>query len=262
MSVRSWNLAATAAAFIVTPTLSSAPPAPFRYKVTTQLTQELDATALGGPKQSVSTKSDVYISVTLADTAGGRTVQLVVDSMVIDTAGNPQVVSMAKAQADSIKGAAFRAYLPKDGKITGLKAMKDGMRTQMVDGLLMSLFPGVKSGLKVGDAWTDTTNSTSEIPGGALSTSTVTAYKATGQAQGREKAFNIEGTSSASVSGTQQQATIEGSGKADHKLVVLPDGRTVSGTSTSNTSLQIVVPQAPEPIPMTMQTTTTITPLT
>jgi hypothetical protein len=262
MSVRLWNFVPLAAAAAVAlPSTVSAPPATYKYRISSRSMQEIDATAAGQGKQSMRSNTDLFVTVSLADTAGGRTLHLVMDSLVVDTTTGGPLVAVAKAQADSLKGAAFHAYLPAGGDVTGLKAMKEGGSTQQVDGIVRMLFvPKMKSGTKVGDAWTDSTSSSNPTANGSVSVRTTTSYKAVAnETQDGAKATVVEGKATTSRNGTQGEATFEGTGTTDIRLLVDPSGRTLSGTALSTTSLQLVIPQLPEPLPVTAQDSTTIT---
>lgn len=263
MSVRPWSFVSCAAALAVLPIGLHPAPTTYKYKIHQETVNDVDATAVGGAKQSTTAASSIYLTVTLNDTAGGRTVHLVIDSMTTDSAAD-QAKAMMKAAADSMKGKAFHAYLPKDGKITGIKSMaNDSGTVTRAEGLLETLFPKISASVKPGDTWSDTTTKTNPMgQGGSMKITSVTNYKAVAsEKDGSDKAMRVQAATNMTISGQVGPQTIEGDGQGQSSLLVSPMGRTISGNGTSTMNLQVSVPQAPEPIPVSVRQTSTIMPL-
>ncbi len=232
-----------------------AAPITSRYRIEQKSEQEVDPSALGQPKQTTRSGSKMYVTLTLNDSAAGRTAHLVIDSAVADTGA---VAAMMQGALDSLRGQAFHAFLA-DGKATNLKAMKEGAAVGQMGGVFNALSPRVKRDVKVGAVWIDTTDSNNEVAGGNMKSRTVTSYKAAGmETRDGVKAMRIDATGSSALSGTNQGMTFEGTGNGTGTYYMAPDGHLLSSTATSNSTLAISIPQAPEPIPLSIKTTLTV----
>ena len=76
---------ALAAATLALPALEL-PPVTSKYRVDQSLTQEVDGSAEGQGKQTLRFSTSAFVTVTLADSAGGRTMKVVLDSVRGDSA--------------------------------------------------------------------------------------------------------------------------------------------------------------------------------
>src|SRR6476469_4561055 len=110
MLSRTTRYPALAAAAIVLPLLGKAPTTT-KYRIDQSLTQEIDATAAGGAKQKIAFTTSRFVTLTLADSAGGKVMRVVVDSLRGDSA-----VPIPRAVLDSARGAEFHGYIEKSGK--------------------------------------------------------------------------------------------------------------------------------------------------
>ena len=84
MSVRPASFAALAATVLVLPGRPARPgaaPTVARYKIAQQTEQEVDLSAMGGGKQASRFGTALYVTLTVGDTTGGRTLHVVFDSM-------------------------------------------------------------------------------------------------------------------------------------------------------------------------------------
>lgn len=253
MQARALTFAALASGVFFT----GAPTAPVttRYRIQQLTEQEVDLTAAGQGKQQRRNSSSLFVSITLSDSATGRVAHFVVDSAVADSATTPDV----KSSLDSLKGQAFHAFLD-HGKVAAIKPMRDGQATTSASALILALTPRVKADTKVGAAWTDTTDVTNDIPGGNMTVRTVTNFKASGnETRDGVKALKVDAASSSAMTGEQAGAKIEGTGTAAATYYMGADGRLVGATSTSNSTLAITTPQLPNPIPLTIKGSLTIT---
>ena len=231
------------------------PPAATKYRIQQVTEQEVDLTAAGQGKQQRRNSSALFVSITLSDSATGRVAHFVVDSAVGDSTTTPDV----KASLDSLQGQAFHAFLD-HGKVAAIKAMRDGQPTASASALILALTPRVKSNTKVGAAWTDTTDVTNDIPGGNMTVRTVTNFKASGnETRDGLKSLKVDAASSSAMTGEQGGNKIEGTGTSTATYFMAPDGRLVAANSSSNSTLAITTPQLPDPIPLTIKGSLTIT---
>jgi hypothetical protein len=254
MQARSLTLAALASGFFFVGGRST-PPTVTKYRIRQISEQEVDLTSVGQPKQQRKAGSAMFVSIGLADSAAGRTVRFVVDSVVADSGTDP----ISQAQFDSLKGQSFQAFLL-DGKVTAIKAAKEGQATSGISALISALNPRVKPGTKVGAAWTDTTDATNEIPSGSMTIRTVTNWKASGSEQHDGVAtLKVDAASSSAVTGEQGGANFEGSGSGTATYYVGPDGRLVASNVSSTSTLAVSSPQAADPIPVTIKSTVAVT---
>ena len=133
-------------------------PTTTRYRIDQSLSQEIDATAAGGAKQSIAFKTSSFITVILADSAGGKVMRVVVDSVRGDSA-----TPIPPAVLDSARGAEFHGFVEKSGKPLGLEPITGNLGRGADPGpaeRFLSLDP---AGLKVGDSWADTTAKTNGL---------------------------------------------------------------------------------------------------
>ncbi len=248
------------AAAMILPSVSRAPTVT-KYRIDQSLSQEVDATAAGGAKQTVAFNTSSFITVTLADSAGGKLMRVVIDSLRGDS-----TTPIPPAVLDSARGAEFRGYVEKSGKPSGLEPVTGTSPAAQVQGLLSDFFPWTKAGVKVGESWTDTTARVNGVGADSVTVRRVTAYKASGnQAVGNRNAVVIVEDFTSSVAGTQPTpsgpARIEGSGNGTGSYYVSTDGRYLGGSWQQRSSLKISGTFAPQPLPITITQKTKVTTL-
>jgi len=236
-------------------------PSTTKYRVDQSLTQEIDATAAGAAKQNLSFTTSSFITVTLVDSAGGKVIRVVVDSMRGDSS-----TPIPAAVLDSARGAQFHGFVEKSGKPSGLEPLSGSSAVKQVQGLLSDFFPWVRTGLKVGDSWTDTTAKVSALGADSVTVKRVSAYKAAGsETRNSRKAVRIIEDFTSSVAGTQPTpdgpAKIEGNGTGKGAYYVGTDGRYLGGDWQQQSSLKISGSFSPEPLPITIVQKTTVTAL-
>jgi hypothetical protein len=232
-----------------------------RYRIETKVEQVIDLSAVGQAEQRQNLEVVNFLTVTLNDTTGGQTVHAVLDSMVKPPA-NPLP---DQATMDSSRGRAWHALLSPDGKISNVKRV-DTTSSGQVSDMISNFFPRVKPGAKVGDQWTDTTETTSDQDGQSLTTRTVTNYSVTGtETRDGARALKMESAFSLSQSGEivqqGQTLTVEGTGTGTATSYVTQDGRYLGGISVTNAELQITAASIPAPIPVQLKNTVTVTTL-
>lgn len=239
-----------------------APQAATRYRVDQTLTQEADGSAMGGGKQSIRFTTSSFVTVTLADSAGGKAIRVVVDSMRGDSA-----TPIPRPVLDSARGAEFRGFVSPRGKLDGLEATAGGTSPgARVQGLLADFFPWTRAGLKAGQRWTDTTARSTGSGTDSVTVRRVTAYRtAAGARRGAPDAVRVSSDFTSSVGGTQATpngpAKLEGSGAGSGTYFVGPDGRYLGGDWRQRSELKISGSFAPQPLPISVVQTIKVTPL-
>jgi hypothetical protein len=236
-------------------------PTTTKYRIDQSLAQEIDATAAGGAKQSVSFNTSSFITVTLADSAGGKAMRVVVDSVRGDSA-----TPIPAAVLDSARGAEFHGFIEKSGKPRGLEPVTGTSAAAQIQGLLSDFFPWIRAGVKVGDNWVDTTAKVNGVGADSVTIRRVSAYKAAAdETRGTRKAVRITEDFTSSVAGVQPTpsgpARIEGSGTGKGAYYVSSDGRYLGGDWQQRSSLKISGSFAPQPLPITIVQKTKVTTL-
>jgi len=232
-----------------------------RYRVDQTLTQDMDASAAGKGKQTISFSTSSFLTLTLTDSVGGRSVRLVVDSMRGDSASPipPEVF-------DSARGAEFHAFLNATGKLSDLEAVSGTPAALRVQGFLTDFFPWVKPGVKTGEQWADTTAKATTDGTDSVVVKRITAYRVVGnETREKRKAVRISSEYNSSVAGTQPTpngpARIEGSGKGTGVYFVSPEGLYLGGDWQLRSALTISGAFANEPLPITITQVTKVTAL-
>jgi hypothetical protein len=231
-----------------------------RYKVAQRISQEVDATALGGGKQGFVVKTTSFVQLTLTDSASGRSIKVVIDSITADSLppGAPADM-LTKA-----KGAVVTGFVDAKGKVSNVKSATDAGGLSITS-LVNQLLPPLRMPLKVGDAWTDTTEAAAGS-GGSMTTKTVTNFKVTGsEVKNGVKASKVDGAFSSAIAGTQEtpggSADIEGTGTGTSTYYIGPDGRFLSGQSTSTSNLNVTLAAQGATLPLVLTQAVNITPL-
>ena len=248
------------ATLLILPAMSLAPTTT-RYRIDQSLLQEIDATAAGGAKQVISFTTSSFITVTLADSGGGKVMRVIIDSLKGDSA-----TPIPAAVLDSARGAEFRGFVERSGRPTGLQPVHGTSATAQVQGLLSDFYPWSKAGIKVGQSWSDTTAKVNGVGADSVTIRRVSAYKAapTENRQPRNTVMIMEDFST-SVAGTQPtpsgSAKIEGTGSGKGSYYLGSDGKYLGGTWQHHSSLTISGSFAPEPLPITITQKTKVTTL-
>jgi hypothetical protein len=197
----------------------------------------------------------------LVDSAGGKVMRVVVDSMRGDS-----TTPIPAAVLDSARGAQFHGFVERSGKPSGLEPLSGSPAVKQVQGLLSDFFPWIRTGLKEGDSWTDTTARVSAQGADSVTVRRVSAYKAAGsETRNSRKAVRIVEDFTSSVAGTQPTpdgpARLEGNGTGKGAYYVATDGRYLGGDWQQQSSLKISGSFSPEPLPITIVQKTTVTTL-
>jgi hypothetical protein len=254
------GLRAATLASLGLPALFTAPNA-IRYRIDQTLSQEIDASAAGGAKQKIAFRTSSFVSVTLTDSAGGKLIRVVIDSLRGDSA-----TPIPPAVLDSARGAEFHGFLEKSGRPSILKPVGGKPAAAQVQGLLSDFFPWARPGMKVGEQWADTTANTNGVGSDSVTVRRISAYKAaSNQVRNSRKAVLITQDFTSSVSGTQPTpqgpARIEGTGSGNGSYYVGPDGMYLGGSWQQQSQLKISGSFSPQPLPITILQKTTVSTL-
>ena len=158
---------------------------------------------------------------------------------------------------DSARGGEFRAFVDRSGKPSPLTPTGTSPAAAQVQGLLADFFPWVRPGLKVGDAWADTSVNTTGAGSDTVTVRRVTNYKA-GPTRDPQapKAVTITADHTSRWPGIQPTpqgpATIEGTGSGTGTYFVSPDGRYLGGEWQLRSALKLSGSFAKEPVPITV----------
>jgi hypothetical protein len=251
----------TALAALLLPSVIGLAPTTTRYRIDQSLLQEMDATAAGGAKQVISFNTSSFITVTLADSAGGKVMRVVIDSLKGDS-----TTPIPVAVLDSARGAEFHGFVERSGKPSGLEPVHGTSAIAQVQGLLSDFFPWSRAGIKVGQRWTDTTAKVNGVGADSVTVRRVSAYQAapTENRQLRNAVMIIENFNSA-IAGTQPtpsgSARIDGTGVGKGSYYLGTDGKYLGGTWRHQSYLRISGSFAPEPLPITITQNTKVTTL-
>ncbi|HEX2250581.1 MAG TPA: hypothetical protein VHH32_09530 [Gemmatimonadales bacterium] len=232
--------------------IQPAPPMIMKYRIDQTLNQEIDATASGGAKEKIAFTTSSFVTVTLTDSAGGKTIRVVVDSIRGDSA-----TPIPRAVLDSARGAEFRGFLDKSGKPTGLEPAGTGSSAVQIQSLVSDFFPWIRSNLRVGTAWADTTAQTNGVGTDSVTVRRVSTYKVVAnETRASRKAVRVAQDFTSSVAGTQPTpqgpARIEGTGRGTGSYYIGTDGRYLGGSWRQQSSLKISGSFAPQPLPISI----------
>jgi hypothetical protein len=233
-----------------------------RYKVTAINHQVVDLSAFSQPEQVTHVVTSLWVAVTSTDSAGGRALKLVIDSVHADSIDSPQPIP--PEMFDSLRGVTATGWVDAHGNYQNLGSPT--ARGAQAGGLLRSMFPRMNPRAKNGDKWTDTVETGGEYEGLTAGSTVrrVTNWAVNGeQTVAGVKARKIDAAYSQSISGEMAgpmgQMAIDGTGTGTATYLIGPDGRQLGANSNTTITMSITIPQAPEPIPVTATSTSVIT---
>src|SRR5262245_42724265 len=237
-------------------------PAPVttRYKIETKIETTIDLSGMGQGQQQQNVNQSAYITVGVNDSAASKVVHVVIDSLATDAPLPGAAEAMAKA-----KGAWLHGVIDPRGKMTIVKTSADSNDfVAELKSTMGTFFPRMKAGAKQGDAWVDTTNLETKTSSRALKATVVTTYTHGGDdTMGGEKALRIETAFATTSAGTVENPMagpmeMESSDKGTGKFYLTPDGRYLGGSSRSEAKATIKSAMVPDPIPVKVLRTSTI----
>jgi hypothetical protein len=241
--------------------LPGAPQAPViaKYRVDQSLTQEIAAPAPGTEKQVLKFSTATFVTVTLNDSAGGRTLRVVIDSIKGDS-----TTPIPAAVMDSARGGEFRAFVDRKGRPSPLTPTGTSPAAAQVQGLLTDFFPWVRPGFKVGEAWADTSVNVTGAGSDTVTVRRVTNYKAAArETRAATPAVKITADYTSQVAGNQPTpqgvAKIEGTSNGTGAYFVTADGRYLGGEWQVHSALKLSGSFTKEPVPITVIQTTKVT---
>lgn len=257
----------TALALVAGATAFAAPTGPAttqRLKITSTNHQVIDLSAFGQGEQVTHIVTSTFVTITATDSAGGRAVKLVVDSARADSIASQAPID--PATFDSLRGATATGWVGPDGILQNI--VGTGTRGAQMGGLLRTLFPRMAPRAKVGDRWTDTTESGGEaegLPPGATS-KRITNWSVTGEETvGNVKARKVESAYSQAITGEIESQNgaigLDGTGTGSASFLIAPDGRQLGFQSNMTLALTLAIAQAPEPLPLNLTSAVVATPI-
>lgn len=228
-----------------------------KYKLEIKAETTIDLSAFGQGVQTQTANLTAWLIVTLSDSAGGKGVHVLVDSITYDG-----TAPLAPESIDSAKRAIVRGFVDASGRVKNLSATPDNsLIVGQVQGMINSFFPKIKAAAKVGERWTDTTEIKNAAGGNNTNVTLVINYTAVaGETVAGMPALKVSAATKSTISGTLENPMagtmeVEGTGNGTSTLFIGTDGRFLGGSSSSNIDQMLKVSMAPTPIPVkTVQT--------
>jgi hypothetical protein len=232
--------------------------APTRYRIDQSLTQEVDGTSAGQGKQSIAFKTSSFVTVSLKDSTGGKAMRVVLDSIKGDS-----TTPIPPAVLDSVKGSVYTAFISKEGRPGRLEASDASTTASQIQGLLSDFFPWVRAGIRPGQAWADTTVTSTGEGADTVTVKRVINYRALPpQPKQPPKSIRVATDYSSQVAGSQPtpkgSAKIEGSGTGTGTYLVSPEGQYLGGEWELASALKLSASFAPQPLPISLRQTTKV----
>lgn len=229
-----------------------------RYRIDQSLSQEVDGTDAGQGKRTLAFKTSSFVTVSLTDSAGGKAMKVVVDSIQGDS-----TTPIPAAVLDSVKGAVYSAFVSKEGRPGTLQAPEGSPAASQVQGLLSDFFPWVRPGIRPGQAWADTSVNTTGEGVDTVTVKRVINYRAVPpEPKQPPKSIRVATDYSSEVAGSQPtpsgSARLEGSGKGSGSYLVSPEGKYLGGEWELASALKLSASFAPQPVPISLRQSTKV----
>jgi hypothetical protein len=233
---------------------ASRAPETTQYKVHLDVTSVVDLSGVGGAEQRNHVLMTGYFTMTLTDTTGGRAMRAVLDSMTADSV--PQIT---QAIQDSARGSTWTGLVGPDNRITNLNGPEGNVAAAQFQGIMSDFFPRLRPGTKVGDTWSDTSNTTNESDASTSTTNTITNYSVTGtESRHGASALKVETAFAFSQTGTVNNPTgsfnMDGTGTGHGTFYVTQKGKYLGGMIERSAQLAITG-AAPDAIPVSVDMT-------
>jgi hypothetical protein len=261
MSVRYALLASLSLTPFILPSTPSAP-STTKYRFDLKSETTVDLSVVGAPTQVTNLGLNAWVVMTLTDSAGGKVVHAIVDSMKVDTT----IPQITPATIDSAKGGMIHGFVDPSGHIKNVTATPGGNPLlAAVQGVVNALFPRVKVGTKTGDHWVDTTEVSNSSEGNNTKVKLILNYSADGtETVAGFPATKVTAASTSIVTGTMENPMagtmeVEGNGVGTGTFFVGTDGRFLGGTLSSTIDQRLKVAMAPAPIPVKTVQVLTVT---
>ena len=236
-----------------------------KYKIETKVETTIDLSGVGQSSQQQTLNQTALITVGLSDTTGGRIMHVVVDSLAIQS--DIQVPGTEEALAKA-KGAWLHGFVDPRGKVTITKTSADSNDfVAELRGTMTMFLPRLKAGAKAGETWVDTTNIETRTSSRAIKATAITKYTVGGDDNlSGEKATRIDATYATTAAGTVQNPMagameMESTESGTGKYFLSTDGRYLGGSSRSESKAKLKAAMLPDPIPIAIVRTSTISAL-
>jgi hypothetical protein len=232
------------------------------YRIDSRTQQLVDASGIGAGKQTSQLDRSAFLRVTLADSAGGSTMRVVIDSIVERGLNLPPNIA---ATIDSARGQHFNATLDGLGNVTSMEyPVAGGTLATALGGQLEVFLPTRKAGFAPGDEWTTRSERPQPVAGGRLMVKRMTTYAAKAESPyNGTPATQLELTFSTSVTGTQQlgaaPARVVGTSMGNGTAFLSRTGTYLGGARTEQVERQLQIDGAPQPVLVRAESRTTIT---
>lgn len=233
---------------------------PIRYRIDHKAEVHIDLSGFGQPDQIQQSAFAWFLSITYADSAGGRTVHVVVDSAQADV----PMLPLTTATFDSARGTVLHGWLSPAGRMDSLTVSSRSTLVLQLEAILRTMHPRLRPGAATGDRWTDTTEVQTTGPQGTQKTVTETnfTFGATEDRDG-ESVHRLEAahssTITAAVTTPAGPADMTGTATGTSTYLIGAGGRLLGGTSTAQGDLSLQLAMAPNPVPVRNSTETKLT---
>lgn len=253
------RLVVVAGSLGLTAAVTSAPKTT-RYRIESKTEQVVDLTVAGGPKQTNVINQVTFLSVTLADTAGGKVLHVVVDSLSTD-APLPDIA----AEVAKVKGVWIHGFVDAWGRTKLVASSADS--NDLIATLkptITRFFPVLKPGSKQGDNWIDTATVAVKSSSQAVKTTTVSTYSHGGAGPwAGATATRIDATSATTGAGTIENPMagtmeLELTSKGTESFYLASDGTYLGGEAKTSGDSKIRAAMLPDAIPVATTSTTTV----
>ncbi|MDZ4673170.1 MAG: hypothetical protein SGI84_01885 [Gemmatimonadota bacterium] len=231
-----------------------------RYRVELSVRSEVDLVALGMPMQIQEQAAVGFLTITLADSAGGKAMLARIDSATFSAGDLPLPPDVA-AQA---KGTTFIGYLDAAGKLQNLTASSENPVAGMIESLLGDFFPRLPTGEQ--GPWRDTVNLATSVNGGRMRTEVITEYAAAGSEEFHgEPALKLTAAFTTVMEGTMEtpagEAGMRGAGSGTGNYYISRGRSFLGGSRTTTQQSDISMAMAPAPIPVKTTTVLVVAPI-
>jgi len=221
-----------------------------RYRVEAKTTLDQDLTSIGRGKISGGSNAVAFVTVALTDSADGQVARITVDSMKLEATGAMAAqmpAAAAAAAADSARGAWVHAYTVRNTLRGVPQPSVQNPALAPIMQIVGVMFPGIRSGIKAGDSWADTTKVDGDIQSGHQVGAIIAVWQSGALEDG---AFVLNGTSSSNVRTTGQAGqVVTVVGSSTERLVIGIGGPAKSGYVESSVNSSIVQRPGDTPIP-------------
>ena len=261
MSVHSTLFASLAVVLFVAP---STPPAASVVKYRFDLKSEttVDLSVVGAPTQVTNLTLSAWVTMTLTDSAGGKVVHVVTDSLKSETT----IPQITPATLDSAKGGMIHGFVDPTGHVKNLTSTPRGNPLlASVQVVVNALFPRVKAGTKTGDRWIDTTEVSNSGDGNNTKVKLILNYSADGnETVAGVPAIKVTATSASTITGTMENPMagtmeVEGNGTGTGTFYIGGNSQFLGGVLSSSIDQRLKVAMAPAPIPVKTVQSLTVT---